>query len=96
MITLPWRTLHASARPTGRRRTTLASLLGGLALAVFMTCPAHAQAGDEVPFITTPDNVTLAMLELAKVGAQDTLIDLGSGDGRIVITGVPRRWTLAA
>jgi SAM-dependent methyltransferase len=90
MITLPWRTLHASARPTGRRRTTLASLLGGLALAVGMTCPAHAQAGDEVPFITTPDNVTLAMLELAKVGAQDTLIDLGSGDGRIVITAARR------
>lgn len=45
--------------------------------------PAHAL--DEVPFVVTPDNVTLAMLELAKVGPSDYVIDLGSGDGRIVI-----------
>jgi hypothetical protein len=38
-----------------------------------------------VPFITTPDNVTLAMLEMARVGPGDFVIDLGSGDGRIVI-----------
>jgi hypothetical protein len=49
---------------------------------------AHAQ--DEVPFITTPDNVTLAMLQLAGVTAQDFVIDLGSGDGRIVITAARR------
>lgn len=47
-------------------------------------------AQDEVPFITTPDNVTLAMLELAGVGASDHVIDLGSGDGRIVITAARR------
>jgi SAM-dependent methyltransferase len=40
---------------------------------------------EEVPFITTPDNVTAAMLELAVVKAGDHVIDLGSGDGRIVI-----------
>ena len=45
---------------------------------------------DEVPFIATPDNVTLAMLELAQVRADDYLIDLGSGDGRIVITAAVR------
>ncbi|PPE65665.1 SAM-dependent methyltransferase [Caldimonas caldifontis] len=48
------------------------------------------QAADEVPFITTPDHVTLSMLELAGVGASDHLIDLGSGDGRIVITAAKR------
>jgi len=47
-------------------------------------------AQDEVPFITTPDRVTLAMLELAGVGAGDHVIDLGSGDGRIVITAAKR------
>ncbi|MBL8330832.1 MAG: class I SAM-dependent methyltransferase [Rubrivivax sp.] len=47
-------------------------------------CPAAAQ--DEVPFITTPDHVTLAMLRIAAVGPRDHVIDLGSGDGRIVIT----------
>lgn len=90
MITLPWCTRPAPARPTGRRRATLATLAAGLALTVGLASQARAQAGDEVPFITTPDNVTLAMLELAKVGAQDTLIDLGSGDGRIVITAARR------
>jgi SAM-dependent methyltransferase len=44
-----------------------------------------ARAAEEVPFITTPDRVALAMLEIAKVGPNDHVIDLGSGDGRIVI-----------
>ena len=50
------------------------------------TGSAIAQLGEEVPFITTPDHVTLEMLRIADVGAQDHVIDLGSGDGRIVIT----------
>jgi hypothetical protein len=45
---------------------------------------------EEVPFITTPDHVTVAMLELARVGPRDHVIDLGSGDGRIVITAARR------
>lgn len=53
-----------------------------------LSSPARAQ--EEVPFITTPDNVTLAMLKLAEVGPRDRLIDLGSGDGRIVITAARR------
>jgi SAM-dependent methyltransferase len=57
-------------------------------------CPAAAQAplvGDvEVPFITTPDHVTVAMLEIAGVKSGDHVIDLGSGDGRIVITAARR------
>jgi hypothetical protein len=52
---------------------------------------AHAAAAmDEVPFVVTPDNVTLAMLQLAKVTSEDYLIDLGSGDGRIVILAAKR------
>ncbi len=68
------------------RRRWLGCALAGLALAAG---PA-VLAQDEVPFITTPDNVTLAMLELAAVGPRDHLIDLGSGDGRIVITAARR------
>jgi SAM-dependent methyltransferase len=49
-----------------------------------------ALAVEEVPFITTPDHVTLAMLEVARVGRRDHVIDLGSGDGRIVITAARR------
>jgi SAM-dependent methyltransferase len=51
---------------------------------------AWALATDEVPFITSPDNVTLEMLRLADVQAGDHVIDLGSGDGRIVILAARR------
>ena len=46
---------------------------------------------DDVPFITSPDNVTLEMLTLAGVKRGDHVIDLGSGDGRIVILAAKRR-----
>ncbi|GAB3470686.1 hypothetical protein GCM10011496_04330 [Polaromonas eurypsychrophila] len=46
---------------------------------------AEAQPIEEVPFITSPDNVTLEMLSSAGVKRGDHVIDLGSGDGRIVI-----------
>lgn len=53
--------------------------------------PAPAPALDlDVPFVTTPDNVVNAMLEMAGVKAGDILLDLGSGDGRIVITAALR------
>lgn len=39
----------------------------------------------DVPFITTPDEVVAAMLDLAEVTDQDTVYDLGSGDGRILL-----------
>jgi hypothetical protein len=58
--------------------------------AVLLVCLAlvvprgSAQTAD-VPFVVTPMNVVEAMLDLAKVGPQDYVIDLGSGDGRIVI-----------
>lgn len=40
----------------------------------------------DVPYVPTPEAVVDAMLEVAKVGKDDVLYDLGSGDGRIVIT----------
>ena len=55
-----------------------------LVLALFATCAA-AQTDTDVPFVVTPDNVTREMLKLADVKASDYVIDLGSGDGRIVI-----------
>jgi hypothetical protein len=55
------------------------------AVALLGLSPCAAQAQEEVPYITTPDNVTLDMLRLANVGPGDHVIDLGSGDGRIVI-----------
>ena len=45
---------------------------------------AQAQVSD-VPFVPTPPQVVDVMLGIAKVGPSDYVIDLGSGDGRIVI-----------
>jgi hypothetical protein len=59
------------------------------ALLLVLALPARATV-EEVPFVVTPDHVTQAMLELAKVGPGDHVIDLGSGDGRIVITAAGR------
>lgn len=42
------------------------------------------------PFVTTPQEVVDRMLELAQVSQGDLLYDLGSGDGRIVITAAKR------
>jgi hypothetical protein len=50
---------------------------------LFLVPPTRA---DEVPYVQTPQSVVEAMLELAGVRGNDFLIDLGSGDGRIVIT----------
>ena len=47
---------------------------------------ATAARAEEVPYVQTPQNVVEAMLELAGVRGNDFVIDLGSGDGRIVVT----------
>ncbi|MFT3817456.1 MAG: methyltransferase domain-containing protein [Rubrivivax sp.] len=75
------------------RRTASSMALLALLLPIASPAPAQPQAqplAEEVPFITTPDNVTLAMLQLARVRPGDHVIDLGSGDGRIVITAARR------
>jgi len=58
------------------------------AAALLLLAPA-AQAQDgrgDVVYVPTPQVVVDEMLRMAKVGPTDYLIDLGSGDGRIVIT----------
>lgn len=61
----------------------LAGMLAwGVALGV-----GHAQEGvGDVVYVPTPQIVVDTMLKMAKVGPTDYIIDLGSGDGRIVIT----------
>jgi SAM-dependent methyltransferase len=77
--------------PVSRRAWLHAGAAAGLA-GLGLSGPTIALAAGEtdVPFIVTPDHVTLAMLELADVGPKDRVIDLGSGDGRIVITAARR------
>jgi len=40
----------------------------------------------DVPYVPTPQEVVDRMLEIAKVTKKDIVYDLGSGDGRLVIT----------
>src|SRR5467141_895349 len=41
---------------------------------------------DAGPYVPSPQSVVADMLKVAEVGADDFVIDLGSGDGRIVLT----------
>ena len=48
--------------------------------------PKPYQEGKDVVWLPTPQDMVEKMLAMAKVGARDFVIDLGSGDGRTVIT----------
>ncbi len=49
-----------------------------------------SRPSEEVPFVVTPPHVVERMLQLAEVKPSDRLVDLGSGDGRIVIAAARR------
>lgn len=70
----------AGTRAARGRRFAAALILAAVAAG------ARAQ-DDEIrpPFVTTPDEVVERMLALAGTRADDFVMDLGSGDGRIVI-----------
>ena len=51
---------------------------------------ACAQFSYDVPYVPTPPVVVEEMLRLAEVGGDDFVIDLGSGDGRVVIAAVKK------
>lgn len=57
---------------------------------VSVTAGQVARESDEgkkiVPYVPTPQDVVDRMLELAQVKKGDVVYDLGSGDGRIVVT----------
>ena len=61
--------------------TAAFALIAGIA--VFAQTPATKP---DVIYVPTPQPVVDAMLDLAQVKATDVVYDLGSGDGRIVIT----------
>jgi SAM-dependent methyltransferase len=52
--------------------------------------PSVGQEGKDVVWVPTPQALVDKMLELAKVTPKDYVIDLGSGDGRTVITAAKR------
>ena len=63
----------------------LAVIAAMAAPAAAQTAPAQLRSPDVI-FVPTPQEVVDAMLKLAKVGPNDVVYDLGSGDGRIPIT----------
>ncbi|HYG68807.1 MAG TPA: class I SAM-dependent methyltransferase [Anaeromyxobacteraceae bacterium] len=52
------------------------------------TAPQGAARTPDVIYVPTPESVVKAMLEVAKVGPNDVVYDLGCGDGRIAIAAV--------
>ena len=79
-------------------KSALSTALLGLAIAIgglgFAAATVWAQAAQKysdegkkiVPYVPTPQEVVDRMLELAQVKKGDVIYDLGSGDGRIVVT----------
>jgi SAM-dependent methyltransferase len=64
----------------------------GTLLAVAALAQSEAWAWDDgtVPFVVTPSEVVERMMRMGEIGKDDFVIDLGSGDGRIVIEAAKR------
>jgi SAM-dependent methyltransferase len=61
-------------------------MLGALPAAPACAAEAEPRITEETPYVPSPRIVVDTMLRMAGVNAKDFLIDLGSGDGRIIIT----------
>jgi precorrin-6B methylase 2 len=77
-------------------RTIALSLLvtavaaGGAAAQTATFEPTPGQAGKDVVWVPTPQELVEKVLDMAKVTPQDIVIDLGSGDGRNIIAAARR------
>lgn len=67
-----------------------ASFKSMITLAFLVSTAGSAQRPPDVPFVVTPMPVVAAMLDLATLRPGERLIDLGSGDGRIVLEAARR------
>lgn len=80
------------------RRATFAAGLMALSLSAAAQTPPSAgqfepqvgQPGKDVVWVPTPQLLVDRMLDMAKLTPQDYMMDLGSGDGRTVITAAKR------
>jgi len=68
------------------RKTASFILLALVMMWVQAVTRVSAQEGKIVPYVPTPQEVVERMLDLAGVKKGDVVYDLGSGDGRIVVT----------
>jgi hypothetical protein len=84
------RSLQSLARPLAAL-CLAAVLAAGAALAEEKAFePQVGQAGKDVIWVPTPQSLVEMMLDMANVRPGDFLVDLGSGDGRTVITAAKR------
>ena len=71
-----------------RSMKTPAGILVALAAYCFTSTASSQTAG--APYVPTPTAIVDRMLTLAKIGPADYVVDLGSGDGRLVTTAVAK------
>jgi hypothetical protein len=72
--------------PAAVRRWVRLGIGPWLAMAASPVPAAAPEDLETAPYVPSPQSIVSQMLELAGVGPEDYLIDLGSGDGRIVLT----------
>ena len=76
--------------PLVRALAMLVALATPFAVSAQKFEPQVGQAGKDVIWVPTPDEVVDRMLTMAQVGPNDFHMDLGSGDGKIVIAAAKR------
>lgn len=69
----------------GVRASRILLVLLFLSAGSFVPVRAQFDDGLDVPYVPTPPEVVEAMLKLGEVKKSDLVIDLGCGDGRIVV-----------
>jgi protein-L-isoaspartate O-methyltransferase len=67
-----------------------AGLASGQNLILAQSQKVHHYANSLAPYVVSPQNIVDRMLEMADLKPSEMLYDLGSGDGRILITAVQR------
>src|SRR5437660_2510857 len=93
-LTTTWRRNMSVWRSASRCFSIL--ILSAIALCAFAQAPSVeytpevGQSGKDVVWVPTQQELVDKMLDMAKVTPKDYVIDLGSGDGRTVITAAKR------
>lgn len=81
----------ACVKPPGRGASSRWPVWALAIAALMIALPGGAQQGvGDVVYVPTPQSVVDTMLDMAQVGPSDALVDLGSGDGRVVVTAAKR------
>jgi len=89
-------TIVVGYRADDRSRQGLLTRFAATGMALFLSAlgavaaqvPPDLESQRVAPYAATPQSVVTEMLKLANVGPADFIVDLGSGDGRLVIAAV--------